>query len=250
VGGSGSTGVRRALGNRNDRESDAHRHHSTPRSANRQSATLSERTLAVDPGGDNPVYELVHMRWMTKKFWGFQKSLVDNPGDLKLLLDLGFRERECVSRTGERTQTGVERPSLGSQSFGAGGTEDGPDPRGESGSGRSEKPHASKHRVAGQPGATGGEVTGRKPSKHPNCEFGGSPAASDDGTVYRVSVNGVEGPTGPGDRQTGVPSPGVEVGQPADANGRHRHRETDVAPRGNGPGQPGDRVSTPVTEAG
>ena len=104
-------------------------------------------------------------------------------------------------------QTGVERPSLGRQPFGVGETENGPDPRGESGSGRSEKPHASKYRVAGQPEATGGEVTGPKLSEHPNCELGGSPAASDDDTVYRVSVHGVEGSTGPGNRQTEAPSP-------------------------------------------
>lgn len=144
---------------------------------------------------------------MTSEFWGFRRNLVDNPGDSKILLDLVFLEREGMPRTGERTQTGVERPSLGSQSFGADGTENGPDPRGESGSGRSEKPHASKHRVTGQPEATGGEVTGRKPSEHPNCELGGSPAASDDDTVYRVSVNGVEGSTGSGNRQTEAPSP-------------------------------------------
>lgn len=63
-------------------------------------------------------------------------------------------------------------------------------------------------------------------------------------------MNGVEGSTGPGNRQTGAPSPGVEAGKPDEATGRHRHRATDVAPRGNGPGQPGDRASTPVTEAG
>jgi hypothetical protein len=188
--------------------------HSTPQMIDRQSAPSGHlrnpaSQIASRPpgGGDKPVHEVVHERWMTPEFWGLQESSVDNPGDSKILLDLVFHEREGMPRTGERTQTGVERPSLGSQPFGAGETENGPDPRGESGSGRSEKPHASKHRVAGQPEATGGEVTGPKPNEHPNCEFGGSPAASDDDTVYRVSVNGVEGPTESGNRQTGVPNP-------------------------------------------
>ena len=63
-------------------------------------------------------------------------------------------------------------------------------------------------------------MTGRKLSGHPNCELRGSPAASDDETVYRVSVNGVEEPTELGNQHTEVPSPEVEVGQPIDTNGR------------------------------
>ncbi len=171
---------------------------------------------------------------MTEEFWGFRRSSVDNPGDSKIVLDLVFREREGMSRTGERTQTGAERPSLSSRSFGVDETENGPGPRGGSGSGRSEKPHcfeAPSRRATGGHGRRGDRA---EPSEHPNCELGQCPAASNDGTGNRVSVNGVEGPTGPGNRQTGVPSPGVEIGQPIETNGRHRHRETDVAPRGNG----------------
>ena len=73
-------------------------------------------------------------------------------------------------------------------------------------------------------------------------------AASSDDAGNRVSVNGAEGPTGPGNRQTGAPSPAAEPARAVEAvgglsgnggrpsgrstgSGRGRHRATDGAPK-------------------
>ena len=108
---------------------------------------------------------------------------------------------------------------------------------------------------------------GRDRRGTPTTPSGEVRAASSDDAGNRVSVNGVEGPTGPGNRQTGAPSPAAEAARAAEAvgglsgsggrpsgrstrSGRGRHRATDGAPRGDGAGQPADRASTPGTEVG
>jgi hypothetical protein len=95
-----------------------------------------------------------------------------------------------MPRTGERTPTGAERPSLSKGAFGPLEEENAHGPRGGSGSGRDEKPRVSRRRATGQPGAassgasastyrtvglpmvTGGGATGRTPRGHPNCSGG------------------------------------------------------------------------------
>jgi hypothetical protein len=106
------------------------------------------------------------------------------------LLTWGYCVRECMPRTGERTPTGAERPSLSKGAFGPLEEENARGPRGGSGSGRDEKPRVPRRRATGQPGAassgasastyravglprvTGGGATGRIPMGHPNCSGG------------------------------------------------------------------------------
>lgn len=120
--------------------------------------------------------------------WGLAKSSGDNPGDWKVLLDLGFWLREGMPRTGERTPTGTGRPSLAKGAFGPLEEENGLGPRGESGSGRDEKPRVPMRRATGRPGAASSGATtltdrvdgqpearaagcsSRATRKHPNCD--------------------------------------------------------------------------------
>jgi hypothetical protein len=200
----------------------------------------------------------VHDRWTgggrPSEFWGLTKSFGDNPGDSKIPLDLGLCIRECIPRTGERTPTGAERPSLPSDTFGWSGEENDFSSRGGGDSGRGEKPHVSKRRV---PGNRGGERRGscgapslpacRRPRAaqhrfdrsrgHPNCSRGRrTGGAIGVGTGNRVSVNGAR-PLG---RATGSESNfgNGGSGNRSDRAGGHRRRATGGGADGNGSGQP------------
>jgi hypothetical protein len=163
-----------------------------------------------------------------------------------------------MPRTGERTPTGAERPSLSKGAFGPLEEENAHGPRGGSGSGRDEKPRVPRRRATGQPGAassgasastyrasglprvTGGGATGRTPRGHPNCSGGTfGPGVTGVGTGNRVSVNGANSET--------------EVGQPIRPN-----REAPVsgqpegAPAATGPGnrRPGRKRASPAEPCG
>ena len=101
------------------------------------------------------------------------KNSVDNPGDSKIPLDLGFPVRESTPRTGKRTPTGARKTECRGAVFGPGIGAHGPGPRGESGSGRGVKPpRASKRRADGKPEVRGGEASGSRTEGYPNYPVG------------------------------------------------------------------------------
>ena len=78
-------------------------------------------------------------------------------------------------------------------------------------------PKQTGHR---ETGGTGRRTSGPTSEGYPNYPFGAGPGGvSCDGTGNRVSVNGVEGPTWPGNRQSGVPTPAAESASAGEAVG-------------------------------
>lgn len=221
--------------------------------------------------GDNPVYEMCTRRGRPEKFWGLEKSSGDNPGDSKIPLDLVFLVRESFLRTGQRTPTGAERPSLSPNALGRSEEENGPGPRGGSGFGRSEKPLALGTEPPGdrQPRAQGYRAEAEGAPQLLRRTRSGD--AANDGTGNRVSVNGVErsrgrfagrpgfdsgngvrfaGHRGRGGTAAGEPAarPGVRRGRVADRPGTPAPRRGSVrrssAGRGCGRRATGERCRT------
>jgi hypothetical protein len=195
----------------------------------------------------------VHDRWTNSgrlgEFWGLTKSFGDNPGDSKIPLDLGLCIRECIRRTGERTPTGAERPSLPSDTFGWRGEENDFGSRGGGDSGRGEKPHASKRRV---PGNRGGERRGSFGA--PSCRLAGGHGQRSTGSTRRRHRrrHGQPGQrerrqaSGPGNRvrvqlrQRRVGRP-IRPGRGAPSPGNRWWRRSATEPGNRQPGQNGHR---------
>jgi hypothetical protein len=201
-----------------------------------------------------------------------------NPGDSEKVqgITLGIRKycltwyfvsANVVTRTGERTPTGAGKPGRSRPIFGSEENDHGPGPRGESGSGRGKKPHASTHRTDGQPEVTDGEVSGPTAGRAPQLlgteatraarvRWHGQPGQRERRRgVPRSRVTGHRGRhSGNGVRFGGRPGRGLRQRSSlrrATGSGRHRRRATDVAPqRQRSRVRPADRVSTPVTEVG
>jgi hypothetical protein len=215
----------------------------------------------------------VHEWWTNggraREFWGFTKSFGDNPGDSKIPLDLGLCIRECILRTGERTPTGAERPSLLSNAFGPSDEENDFGSRGGGDPGRGEKPRseatstgfpgaasggaASMHRGVGSPAATdSGAHWSTGPRGHPNCSRGHQDrGAIGVGTGNRVSVNGAR-PLG---RATGPESNSGNGGSgqtDPDRVGGHRCRVTGGGADRQRAGQPepGRQRASPAEPSG
>jgi hypothetical protein len=178
-----------------------------------------------------------------------------------------FSSANVSTRTGERTPTGAGKPGRSRPIFGSEESDHGPGPRGESGSGRGKKPHASTHRATGQPEVTDGEVSGPTASRAPQLRgteatraarvrWHGQPGQRERRRgASRSRVTGHRGRhSGNGVRFGGQPGRGLRQRSSlrrATGSERHPRRATDVAPqRQRSRVRPADRVSTPVTEVG
>ena len=177
------------------------------RSAPARSPSL---TACAGQPGENTVHDAVHSQVDdTMKSWGFDESSGDNPGDSKIPLDLGFRVRECshsyrrahANRGREigsiETDLRVGRRAITSTVHEARAAPDGARSHMLR---RTESPGNRRPRAARFPG----RVERSTPTARPRRGSGGVQC---DGTVYRVSVNGVEGSNGAGRPADRAPTP-------------------------------------------
>lgn len=77
-----------------------------------------------------------------------------------LLIDVASLNNQILRSGNNSTPTGTERPSRSREASGPTENGDGLGPRGESGSGRGEKPRAPQRRASGRPGAASGGTSG------------------------------------------------------------------------------------------
>ena len=172
---------------------------------------------------------------------------MDNRVNWKIPLDLGFRVREGVRRTGQRTPTGSGKRVLGKPSSEVGTGKTDHRPRGESGFGtgrEATRPGVTGLRFAGGHGhrgtlpgielagsPVGHEHGGNRPisTGHPNCSAEAGRRRRTEGTGNRVSVKVSEGPRA-GLPVTGPPGNGGRFADQTESVWRSSRACSDRAP--------------------